>query len=59
MHYRKSLIDRTRREQLRREIDRQVQDYLRRGGEIEKLQSPRFQPHRIVRANALVAVDQL
>ncbi|MDF1693926.1 MAG: hypothetical protein P1U47_16230 [Zhongshania sp.] len=40
---------------LRAEISRQVDDFLNKGGKIEQLHGPQFQPHRAVRiSNALI-----
>ncbi|AKH70304.1 hypothetical protein IMCC21906_02659 [Spongiibacter sp. IMCC21906] len=37
---------------LRAEISRQIDEFLERGGRIEQLAGPSFQPHREVRINA-------
>lgn len=44
---------------VRAEISRQVDDFLKKGGKIEQLSGPQFQPHRSVRINSAVLTDVL
>jgi hypothetical protein len=46
-------------ERARAEISRQVDDFLRRGGKIEQLNNPQFQPHRMVRITNAVITEAL
>ena len=46
-------------EHARAEISRQIDDFLRRGGKIEKLNGPQFQPHRVVRISNAVITEAL
>ncbi|MBB3048080.1 hypothetical protein FHR99_002346 [Litorivivens lipolytica] len=47
----------TSHEQLRREIQQQVEQFLARGGEIRSLASPVFQPQRVVSVRGALAMD--
>ena len=47
----------TSHELLRREIERQVQQYLTEGGQIVRLSTPQFEPNRHVQVSSPLMVD--
>ncbi len=47
----------TAHEQLRREIEQQVEAFLAQGGKIDRLTSPTYQPNRLVSVGNLQTFD--
>ncbi|WP_372747448.1 hypothetical protein [Litorivivens sp.] len=47
----------TAHEQLRREIEQQVDAFLAQGGQIDRLSSPNYQPNRVVKVGSLHVLD--
>ncbi|WP_372861272.1 hypothetical protein [Spongiibacter sp.] len=45
--------------QLRRELSRQVEEFLNKGGRIQQLDGPTFKPHRSVRVSSSVFIEML
>ena len=48
----------TTHDQLRREIEHQVREFLAEGGKIDCLVSPRFEPNRHVQVRGGLVLDQ-
>jgi predicted glycoside hydrolase/deacetylase ChbG (UPF0249 family) len=45
--------------QIRAELSRQVEDFLKKGGHIEQLDGPNFKPHRSVRVSSSAFTEML